>query len=379
MHFAPYRLVVSLVLLGDLTTKSHRNPTGRLAPVRNHLRGRLPARPVTAFTMPALRGAALFLALFTSIGLVGEVRGRTADMSLWWIALHDLAFGERFAFLGAVSCLLGAWAVRPIAGRRRRWMTVALVAVAAVLALRDIGTFYAAVGAGNVRPFLPVPLSIVVAAVLGAIALAVATGRGAAPVGIAKRDLIRLAVATAAVALAFPLAQMLFFGTTDYRRPADAAVIFGAQVYPSGQPSQTLADRIATGVELYRQGLVPMLIMSGGVGKEGFDEAAVMRDVAVAAGVDPTAVVVDSAGVTTEATVANVAALLGLRSGGPTRLIAVSQAYHLPRVQLAFAVTGIDVLTVPAVDPQFIGPMPIMIAREVAAFWAYDLRVCLGW
>jgi hypothetical protein len=37
------------------------------------------------------------------------------------------------------------------------------------------------------------------------------------------------------------------------------------------------------------------------------------------------------------------------------------------------------VLTVPAEDPEFIGPMPIMIAREVAAFWSYDLRVCLGW
>ncbi len=326
--------------------------------------------------MTVLRGAALFLAVFTLIGLVGEARGRTADMSLWWIDLHDLPFGERFAFLGAVSCLLGAWAVRPIAPRRRRWLTVTLVAVAAILALRDIGTFYAAVGAGNVRPFMPVPLSLVVAVLLGVIAIVVFR-RAAAPAP--KRDLIRLAVAAAAVALAFPLAQMLFFGTTDYRRQANAAVVFGAQVYPTGLPSQTLANRIATAVELYRQGLVPMLIMSGGVGKEGFDEAAVMRDVAVAAGVEPTAVVVDSAGVTTEATVANVAALLGLRPGGPTRLIAVSQAYHLPRVQLAFAVTGIDVLTVPAVDPQFIGPMPVMIAREVAAFWAYDLRVCLGW
>ena len=326
--------------------------------------------------MTVLRGAAMFLAVFTLIGLVGEARGRTADMSLWWIDLHDLPFGERFAFLGAVSCLLGAWAVRPIAARRRRWLTVTLVAVAAILALRDIGTFYAAVGAGNVRPFMPVPLSLVVAVLLGVIAIVVFR-RAAAPAP--KRDLIRLAVAAAAVALAFPLAQMLFFGTTDYRRQANAAVVFGAQVYPTGLPSQTLANRIATAVELYRQGLVPMLIMSGGVGKEGFDEAAVMRDVAVAAGVEPTAVVVDSAGVTTEATVANVAALLGLRPGGPTRLIAVSQAYHLPRVQLAFAVTGIDVLTVPAVDPQFIGPMPVMIAREVAAFWAYDLRVCLGW
>ena len=330
--------------------------------------------------MTTLRGAALFLAAFTVIGLVGEVRGRTADMSLWWIDLHDLPTPLRFALLALVATLLGAWAIRPDAQRRRRLATATVVALAAVLALRDIDTSYTAVGAGDVRPFLPVPLSVVVAAVLAAIAVVVAAGRGANElVPSPKRDLVRLAIATAAIALAFPLAQMLFFGTTDYRRPADAAVIFGAQVYPTGLPSQTLADRIATGVELYRQGLVPILVMSGGDGKEGFNEARVMRDIAVAAGVDPAAIVVDPVGVSTEATVANMAALLNLQPGGDTRLIAVSQAYHLPRVQLAFAVTGIDVLTVPAVDPIFIGPMPVMIAREVAAFWAYDLRVCLGW
>jgi hypothetical protein len=46
-------------------------------------------------------------------------------------------------------------------------------------------------------------------------------------------------------------------------------------------------------------------------------------------------------------------------------------------VQLAFAGAGIDVLTVPAVDPRFIDEMPILIGREVLAFWAYDLRTCL--
>jgi uncharacterized SAM-binding protein YcdF (DUF218 family) len=105
-----------------------------------------------------------------------------------------------------------------------------------------------------------------------------------------------------------------------------------------------------------------------------------MRDKAVAAGVDPAAILVDPVGITTEATVANTTALLTTRAGGvaPTRIIAVSQAYHLPRIQLAFATAGIDVLTVPAGDPQPIGEMPFLVAREVPAFWLYYLRVCLG-
>jgi uncharacterized SAM-binding protein YcdF (DUF218 family) len=105
-----------------------------------------------------------------------------------------------------------------------------------------------------------------------------------------------------------------------------------------------------------------------------------MRDVAVAAGVDSSDVLVDPDGNTTEATVANASAMLVARNGGggPGRIIAVSQAYHLPRIQLAYANGGVDVLTVPAADPVPIGEMPILVLREVPAFWAYYLRVCLG-
>jgi vancomycin permeability regulator SanA len=125
---------------------------------------------------------------------------------------------------------------------------------------------------------------------------------------------------------------------------------------------------------------VPVLVMSGGDGADGYNEAAVMRQVAIDEGVPAGAVVVDGSGVSTEATVADVTQLVAAgRVGLPTgRLIAVSQAYHLPRVQLAFASAGIDVLTVPAHDPRFISEMPLLIGREVLAFWAYDLRTCLG-
>jgi vancomycin permeability regulator SanA len=92
------------------------------------------------------------------------------------------------------------------------------------------------------------------------------------------------------------------------------------------------------------------------------------------------AVVIDGAGVNTEASVADVTRMIAYGSVPLPHgaLITVSQAYHLPRVQLAFAAAGIDVLTVPAHDPKFIVEMPILIGREVLAFWAYDLRTCLG-
>jgi uncharacterized SAM-binding protein YcdF (DUF218 family) len=251
--------------------------------------------------------------------------------------------------------------------------------VFAALALRDAARYLTVVDSGSVRPSAPIPLSVLIAAGLGVLAV-VALRRRSADVPGRRWAAAGLVVAAGCWAFLFPLAQMVFFGTTDYRRPADAAVVFGARVYATGRPSPLLADRIATGVELYRAGLVGTLVMSGGDGADGFNEARVMRDEAIAAGVAPAAILVDAAGNTTEATVDNSLALLASRGGepGPPRVIAVSQAYHLPRIQLAYANGGIDVLTVPAADPEPIREMPLLALREVPAFWAYYLRVCLG-
>jgi vancomycin permeability regulator SanA len=332
----------------------------------------------SAIVSVAARGAALFLAIFTLIGLIGELRGRATDLSLWWVDIRDLADIVRLPLLAVFAATLFLWAVRFAPGTRLRRAMVAACVLFAVLATRDIGRYVSVLGSGLVHASTPVPLSAVIAVGLALLAIAARRRRESEPVS--RRNAIALIAAAACWAFVFPLAQMLFFGTTDYRRPADAAIIFGARVYASGRPSPLLADRIATGVELYRTGLVGTLVMSGGDGVDGFNEALVMRDEAVAAGVEPAAVLVDPAGNTTEATVDNTLALLAARGQGsiPPPLIAVSQAYHLPRIQLAYANGGIDVLTVPAADPEPIREMPLLALREVPAFWAYFIRVCLG-
>jgi vancomycin permeability regulator SanA len=313
------------------------------------------------------------------IGIVGQARGRTLDSSLWLLDLHDVQPSVRMAGLVIASVLLIAWGVAPRAGRLRRMATSVACGLFALLALRDAIGFASAVAGGGVAPFVPLPLSALIALVFAVLTASVALG-WVRSLGSAWGDRIVLGSAVIAWAVVFPLAQMLFFGTTDYRRPADAAVVFGARVYANGQPSELLANRIRTGVELYQAGLVPMLVMSGGDGADGVNEAVAMREVAIAAGVPANAVVADGSGVNTEATVADVTRLVANGSVPLPHgtLMTVSQAYHLPRVQLAFAAAGIDVLTVPAHDPKFIVEMPILIGREVLAFWAYDLRTCLG-
>jgi len=174
-------------------------------------------------------------------------------------------------------------------------------------------------------------------------------------------------------ALGGPVVQMACFGKTDYRRPADAIVVFGARVYADGHLSQALADRMNTACRLYHQGLADRLIVSGGPGDGEIYEADAMRRHAIERGVPGRDILVDRRGVNTEATARNTGAMLD--SSGAPRVLAVSHFYHLPRIKLAYQRAGVEAFTVPAHEPRLLRALPRYMLREVAAWWAYYLRV----
>ncbi len=327
----------------------------------------------------AARGCALFFGAFTLVSLVGAARAGGAggfDPTVWWVALPDVGSDADAVALTAAGVALVAYAVAPQMRTWRRWTTVIVCLALAAATVRNGVDFYAAWRAGQIEPAVPLPLSLVFCAVM----MFVAGAAGWAPAPQRRRWSTAAVVGASAVAClaAFPLAQVLFFGGTDYRREASVAVVFGAQVYEDGRPSTSLSDRMNTAVGLYQSGLVKKLLVSGGVGKSGLNEAHVMRDLAVAAGVPAADVMVDGEGVSTEATVRNTAALVGattVNAGGERpALLAVSQFYHLPRIKLAYARAGFDALTVPARGSRPIGRTPTLVAREIPAFWGYYLR-----
>lgn len=66
---------------------------------------------------------------------------------------------------------------------------------------------------------------------------------------------------------------------------ADCLVVLGAAVWPGGQPSPVLRDRLARAAELYHQGVAGKIICSGGVGKYPPAEAEVGKQILMKAGV----------------------------------------------------------------------------------------------
>jgi SanA protein len=117
---------------------------------------------------------------------------------------------------------------------------------------------------------------------------------------------------------------------------ASAAIVFGAGLRRDGRPTTVLADRVRTAVDLYQAGRVPLLVMSGTV-RQGYDEPASMRSLAVELGVPEDAIVLDPSGDRTFET------CLGTRrrfGSGPVLL--VSQHFHLPRALATCAGLGLE-------------------------------------
>lgn len=129
-------------------------------------------------------------------------------------------------------------------------------------------------------------------------------------------------------------------GMHDRLGKADAAVVLGSKVELNGTPSPRLQARLDKAVQLYREGYFPVIIVSGGTGKEGYDEASVMRAYLLSSGIPWDRIVVDSQGVTTLATAANTARILHERQW--ESVLVISQYFHLPRCRMALFNNGVE-------------------------------------
>jgi len=127
-------------------------------------------------------------------------------------------------------------------------------------------------------------------------------------------------------------------GLHDNADQADLAVILGNKVETNGSPSPRLKARLDKGLQLYRAGRAKRLLVSGGLGKEGFWEAEVMKDYLIQKAVPDSLIIIDNQGNDTELTVENSLALqdsLHFHS-----LIVVSQYFHVTRTKKLYKEKG---------------------------------------
>jgi uncharacterized SAM-binding protein YcdF (DUF218 family) len=169
----------------------------------------------------------------------------------------------------------------------------------------------------------------------------------------------------------FAALLLMLAGLKETLAPADVGVVFGNKVEPWGEPSPSLASRLDKALTLYQQGYYPRLIVSGGLGKEGWDEAQVMADYLVARGVPREAILVDSQGNNTYLTALHTAEL-GEQYGFRSYLL-VSHFYHLPRARLIFNRLGLKTAGAGYAARFVARDFYFGLLREVIAYPAYLL------
>ncbi len=182
-----------------------------------------------------------------------------------------------------------------------------------------------------------------------------------------RRLLLALALAVVVAWLA-SLGAVLAAAHRDEAAAADAIVVMGAAQY-DGRPSPVFRARLDHAAALFRRHLAPEVIVTGGTGTgDTVSEAVVGRRYLVAAGLPADAVAAESAGRTSAPSVA--AAAARVRRGGGTRLIFVSDGFHMLRLAFLARRFGVHALGSPAPD----SPILSNSRREIAYLLAESVK-----
>jgi uncharacterized SAM-binding protein YcdF (DUF218 family) len=163
--------------------------------------------------------------------------------------------------------------------------------------------------------------------------------------------------------------------TIDEAHPADAIVVFGAAEYV-GRPSPVYRARLDHAYELFERGMAPLIITTGGSGKDAkFSEGQVGRDYLSKLGVPDVNLIAETQSGDTEQSAHRVAVIL--EANELKSALLVSDAYHLYRAKRMMEQQGIQVFISPRPDsiPKTTFGRLLSALREAFSYAAYRLHL----
>ncbi len=147
------------------------------------------------------------------------------------------------------------------------------------------------------------------------------------------------------VYLSVTFVQVWMASRRDEARPSDAIIVLGAAEY-DGRPSPVLAARLDHAVDLYRDGIAPVIVVTGGrVPGDRFTEAGVSADYLHKHAVPDTAILRETTGRTSGESLE--AAARVLEEGDMRRVVFVSDPNHSARIKAIAHEVGLDAVTSP--------------------------------
>ena len=187
------------------------------------------------------------------------------------------------------------------------------------------------------------------------------------------RQALGFLLLAAVIVYTVSLVMVLVVSQQDQAQPVDAIVVLGAAQY-NGRPSPVLRARLDHALGLYRDRLAPLILVAGGVGRgDTTSEAMVGRRYLIAHGVAPDAVVAQSEGRTT---MASMTAVTGwLHGRGLRRVLLVSDPFHMFRLRLEARRTSLEAYTSPT-ESSPISDNPVL---ELRYLFAEGFKIPVAW
>jgi uncharacterized SAM-binding protein YcdF (DUF218 family) len=155
---------------------------------------------------------------------------------------------------------------------------------------------------------------------------------------------------------------------SDQTRPVDAIIVLGAAQY-NGRPSPILKARLDEALEAYKEGVAPIIVVTGGrqIGDQ-FTEAEASQDYLVDHGVPESNILLENDAHNSWQSMQGAAALL--KDRGIARVLIVSDGFHLFRLKLMAKDLDLEAYGRPATDSP--------IKRNSGSEFSYSVREAGG-
>jgi uncharacterized SAM-binding protein YcdF (DUF218 family) len=176
-----------------------------------------------------------------------------------------------------------------------------------------------------------------------------------------------------AIVFAYVAHQIVHDSREQQLRPADAIVVFGAAEY-DGRPSPVLRARLDHAYDIFRKGLAPIVITTGGAAADpNYSEGGVGRDYLMRRGIPEAALIAETQASDTAESAERVAVIM--RANHMKTCIAVSDAYHVFRVREMLEHEGVHVFLAPRPDsiPKSFWQREEAILRESVSYLVWRI------
>ncbi len=266
--------------------------------------------------------------------------------------------------------LLFAFAIKPQMSGMRRLFSVTAVLLLFAAALFDAYSYYTMLQEAKIQADVPLPFSLHAAAALAVVFAGVVVGAGRT---VRKGRNLVVGLSTLMVCfIGFPLAHMFCFGTTDFRAPADAVIVFANGPDGEAISSETMTERITTAAELYQEEFARKVVLCGASNEEASDRSPeTMQQAATRLGVPEADILLCPTDLDTSSIQATNDLL---EQQGIGEVLVASQFYDIPRFKLEFHRLGTQIRTVPADQPLPLPELRPILQREFIALWQIQLE-----